>query len=152
VIGPGRFPGGGGFIQGGIAPAAGMSFGMGPPGHDDPEMAKLTQSEHELEQQSHDLIRKYSETEDQQVREKAKTALAEMLDKQFELQNQRRELELRRPQPAVRVVISNSRPADLARDRLRPSVADWRPAETWLHAIEQPRIDPSMPRLLSFNP
>ena len=49
------------------------------PGHDDPEMAKLTQAEHELEQQSHDLIRKYSETEDQQVRDKAKSALREML-------------------------------------------------------------------------
>jgi hypothetical protein len=66
------------------------------PGPDDPEMAKLMQSEHELERQSHDLIRKYSDNEDSQVREKAKTALREMLTKQFGLQNQRRELELKR--------------------------------------------------------
>jgi hypothetical protein len=94
IAGPGGFPGGGGFGQIGVGPAM-IGGGIGP-GPDDPEMAKLMQSEHELDRQSHDLIRKYSETEDQQVREKAKTALREMLNKQFDLQNQRRELELKR--------------------------------------------------------
>jgi hypothetical protein len=90
---PGAMPGGGGFGRAGFGPA--VSFGMGP-GPDDPDMAKLIESEHELDRQSHDLIRKYAETEDQQVREKAKTALREMLNNQFDLQNDRRELELKR--------------------------------------------------------
>ncbi|MEX2140501.1 MAG: hypothetical protein WD894_14655 [Pirellulales bacterium] len=95
IAGPGRHPGGGGFGQIGVGLPMMGGFGMGP-GPDDPDMAKLIQSEHELERQSHDLMRKYSETEDQQVREKAKTALRDILIKQFDLQNQRRELELTR--------------------------------------------------------
>lgn len=101
ISGPGGFPGGRGFGQFRVTEPAHISgpmmggFGMGA-GPDDPDMAKLIQSEHELDQQAHDLIRKYAETEDQQVREKAKAALREMLNKQFELQNERRELELKR--------------------------------------------------------
>ena len=94
VIAPPNVPGRGGAIMSTPAPVS-FTFGAGP-GHDDPEAEKLTRSEHELDQQTRELIAKYAETEDNQVREKAKTQLREMLLKQFTLQNQRRELELRR--------------------------------------------------------
>lgn len=84
-----------GFNQIGAGSSMIGGFGMGP-GPDDPETARLMQQENELDRQSHELIQKYSEAEDPLVREKAKTALREMLIKQFDLQNQRRELELKR--------------------------------------------------------
>jgi hypothetical protein len=85
-------------------PGAGM-FSYAPDGvfgfhaeHDvhDPDMEKINRSVHELEQQSHELMRKYVDTDDAPLREKAKAQLREMLSKQFDLQNQRRSLELTR--------------------------------------------------------
>jgi hypothetical protein len=96
ISAPAPHPGGGGFghVTVGHPP---MMYGFGmDAGADDPDMAKPVQLEHELDRQSHDLIRKYADTEDQQVREKAKVALREMLNKQFDLQNERREMELKR--------------------------------------------------------
>ena len=73
----------------GIGPA----FGSPP---DDPEMAKLTETENALAHESNELIEQYASTEDYQAREKVKTKLRELLAKQFEVQNQRRERELTR--------------------------------------------------------
>ena len=71
-----------------------MGDRLGAPGHDDPEMSKLMQTEHELARQSDDLVRQYSETEDYSQREKLRGQLRELLVKQFEAQQQRREREL----------------------------------------------------------
>jgi hypothetical protein len=81
-----------------VGPSAGMfSYGFHA-GHEvgDPDMEKLNRSVHEIEQQSHELLRKYAETDDAGLKEKAKAQLRDMLTKQFDLQNERRSLELTR--------------------------------------------------------
>jgi predicted RNase H-like nuclease (RuvC/YqgF family) len=68
-------------------------FGFGP-SQDDPEISKLMQTEHELARQSDDLVRQYGDTEDYGQREKLRGQMRELLVKQFEAQQQRREKEL----------------------------------------------------------
>jgi hypothetical protein len=65
-------------------------------GEDDAEIAKLNEAEHELGQQSQQLIADYGQTEDYEKRESLKKQLREVLVKQFDLQRQRRESELSR--------------------------------------------------------
>jgi hypothetical protein len=79
-----RSPGGFATIFAGNAPAA-----------DDPEMAKLIESENALAHESDGLIGQYGATENYQEREKLKTKLREVLAKQFDVQRQRRERELK---------------------------------------------------------
>jgi hypothetical protein len=89
-------PGGGGGIVYQAGPGWGGQmggFGFGP-AQDDPEMSKLMQAEHELEHESHELVRQFGETEDYQKREKLRTQMRELLAKQFDIQRQRREREL----------------------------------------------------------
>jgi len=96
--------GGGGFIRAAGPGGAGnfvfqgpdwaaSAAGIGFVTEDDPEMAKLVQTEHELARQSDDLVRQYGETEDYAAREKLRGQLRELLVKQFEAQQQRRERE-----------------------------------------------------------
>jgi hypothetical protein len=100
-------PQGGGFIRaGGPGGAGGIFYQAGPgwggemggfglgSGQDDPEMAKLIQSEHELARQSDDLVRQYGDNEDYAGREKLRTQLRDLLIKQFNVQQERREREL----------------------------------------------------------
>jgi hypothetical protein len=111
-------PSGGGFIRAGSASAGrpggadvffynkdggptgfgggrgGWGFSFGGDAGDDPEIAKLNESENELAQQSHQLISDYSQTDDYQKRESLKKQLREVLAKQFDAQRQRREKEL----------------------------------------------------------
>jgi hypothetical protein len=100
-------PAGGGFIRaGGPGGAGGIVYQAGPgwggemggfgfgPSQDDPEISKLMQTEHELARQSDDLVRQYGDTEDYGQREKLRGQMRELLVKQFEAQQQRREKEL----------------------------------------------------------
>src|SRR5262249_16126341 len=72
------------------------------PGADDPEMAALAQSEAELAHQSVELSARYASSEDVAEQKKIKAELRETLVKQFDVQKQRRELELARIEERVR--------------------------------------------------
>jgi hypothetical protein len=111
--GGGMMPGGG---MGGPGAPGGMPPGMGPgtdpfqgpPGKggrmfgppmmremDDPEMFKLLKQDMELEQQSRALARDYRNVPEGQ-REKVKKQIVELINKQFDVRQQRRALELKR--------------------------------------------------------
>jgi hypothetical protein len=68
-------------------------FGSNP---DDPEMADLNKSEHELGRKSHELLKEYSATDESSEHERLASELRETLEAQFDLQIKRRELELQR--------------------------------------------------------
>jgi hypothetical protein len=84
------FGGGGGFSMG--QPTL-QFFGSNP---DDPEMADLNKSEHELGRKSHELLKEYSATDESSEHERLASELRETLEAQFDLQIKRRELELQR--------------------------------------------------------
>jgi hypothetical protein len=92
-------------------------FGLGP-GEDDPEMSKLIQSEHELDRQSDDLVKQYGSTEDYSQREKLRTQLRELLVKQFDAQQQRREKELERVEKRISDLRAQMRKRTSARDTI----------------------------------
>jgi hypothetical protein len=96
-------------------------FGLGH-GEDDPEMSKLIQAEHELDRQSDDLVKQYGGTEDYTQREKLRTQLRELLVKQFDAQQQRREKELER----VEKRISDLRAQIKKRTSVRNEIVDRR--------------------------
>jgi hypothetical protein len=78
------------------APNFYYGFSGGPvPTPDDPELVKLIESENQLAHESDELIGQYAATENYQEREKLKTKLREVLSKQFDVQRQRRERELK---------------------------------------------------------
>jgi hypothetical protein len=113
-------PGGGGGIvyQAGPGWAGDMvGYGLGP-GHDDPELSKLIQSEHELDRQSDDLVRQYGATEDYTQREKLRTQLREVLGKQFVAQQQRRERELVRVEERLSKLREQLKKRNSARDTI----------------------------------
>ncbi len=122
--GPGGMVSGFGFGRAGIGPGGEGHLVIEGFGHgsDDPEVEKLARSEHELERQSRELIEKYADSEDAPVREKAKAALREMLNKQFDLQNQRRDLELKR----VEARLSKLREQLAKRSDARTQIVDQR--------------------------
>jgi len=111
---PGGFPGGGAF---GGAPGAGARTGAGggvpgmmPPmgmtmglaADDDPEMTELAQAEAGLAGEASEILAHYSEAETAADRKKIAVELRESLAKQFDVQKQRRELELGRIEEQVR--------------------------------------------------
>jgi hypothetical protein len=55
----------------------------------------LTQKELELERQSHDLARQYGRTESRDEKDKLKDKMAEVLNQQFDAQQQRRKDEIK---------------------------------------------------------
>jgi len=60
----------------------------------DPELDKLLAEEGRLEQEASGLVEEYSRTQDEAQRGKTKAKLAATLEKQFELQQKRRDLEV----------------------------------------------------------
>jgi hypothetical protein len=92
-------------------------FGLGP-GEDDPEMSKLIQAEHELDRQSDDLVKQYGATEDYSQREKLRTQLRELLVKQFDAQQLRREKELERVEKRISDLRAQIKKRTSARDTI----------------------------------
>lgn len=104
----GPLPGGGPMQggPGGVMPPPGMMGGPGGPmGFDmqkrDPEMFKLIKEDMLLEEQSRELAMQYrhASTED---REKIKKQVVEIVTKQFEVRQQRRSLEVKRLEDALK--------------------------------------------------
>jgi hypothetical protein len=62
----------------------------------DPELSKLVSEEAQVEQETAVLIAEYSRSEDEPQRTKTKAKLAATLEKQFDLQQKRRDLEVAR--------------------------------------------------------
>jgi hypothetical protein len=62
----------------------------------DPELGKLLAEEGRIEQETAGLIAEFSRTEDESQRGKTKAKLAATLEKQFDLQQKRRDLEVAR--------------------------------------------------------
>ena len=72
-----------------------MAFG--PMAGMDPEMFKLQQKDMELEEQAHQLVMQYQSPETSKGdREKIKQEVTDVVNKQFEVRQQRRALELKR--------------------------------------------------------
>jgi hypothetical protein len=87
-------------------------------GEDDPELADLTKSEHELSQQSDELMREFSSTEDREKRDSVKRQLREVLAKQFDVQRQRREHELAKVEERLRKLREQLRKRNDARETI----------------------------------
>jgi hypothetical protein len=68
----------------------------------DPEMAKLCNEEAKAEREASRLIRDYAHSDKEEQRDKIKGKLAEVLGKEFDLQQQRRDLELGRLEAQVK--------------------------------------------------
>src|SRR5437899_1660981 len=68
----------------------------GLPEAQDPELGKLLTEERRIESETSTLIAEYSRTEDESQRSKTKAKLAATLEKQFDLQQKRRDLEVAR--------------------------------------------------------
>jgi hypothetical protein len=62
----------------------------------DPEVGKLQHEEAKFDQEAAGLLREFARTENNDQRDKLKTRLADILAKEFDLQQKRRELELTR--------------------------------------------------------
>ncbi|HLJ96683.1 MAG TPA: hypothetical protein VKU02_26155 [Gemmataceae bacterium] len=77
---------------GGYYPAYGYGAGNAP----DPELGKLVGEESRIEHETATLVDEYSRTEDESQRGKIKAKLAANLEKEFELQQKRRDLEVAR--------------------------------------------------------
>ena len=92
---------GGGPRPPGMGGVPGMPFGSGimmTPDMADPEMFKLQREDMELEQQSRELAMQYQQSKaaPKEDREKIKKAVVDVVNKQFEVRQQRRALELKR--------------------------------------------------------
>ena len=74
----------------------------GAPGADDPEMAKHLEEEAGLAHESDELLGRYAASDDAAEQKKIKAELRETLAKQFDVQKERRELELARIEERVR--------------------------------------------------
>jgi hypothetical protein len=93
---PGMMPGG--MRPGGMPMGAGMYGGVPNPWglqQSDPEMFKLQQKDMDLERESRQLASQYQGAEKEE-REKIKKEVANVVDKQFEVRQERRKLELKR--------------------------------------------------------
>lgn len=62
----------------------------------DPELSKVLVEEAKLDQEANSIIEEYAKTEDEGQRSKLKSKLSAALEKQFDLQQKRRELEVTR--------------------------------------------------------
>jgi hypothetical protein len=94
---PGPAPAGPNFVQ--PVPAI-----PGPVATSDPELAKILEDESSLDGQVHDLVGEYAATQDEGKRAAIKAKLAPLLDKQFDLQQKRRELEVARLEAQIKKV------------------------------------------------
>jgi hypothetical protein len=87
-------------FQPGVALGYQTPYGAAPqfgfaPGQSDKEMAKLLGDEARQEQEAARLVQQYSHTEDDGERTKIRSKLAEVLEKQFDLQQKRRDLDIK---------------------------------------------------------
>jgi hypothetical protein len=71
------------------------------PGRGDPEMFKLQKEDMTIEQQVRELAMQYRSAS-KEDREKIKTQVVELVNKQFDIRQQRRELELKRLDEALK--------------------------------------------------
>ncbi len=74
---------------------------VGVPVENDPEMAKLAESEMELAHNADEVLAQFVAAEKAEDQKRLKTELREALAKQFDVQRQRRELELKRIEERV---------------------------------------------------
>jgi hypothetical protein len=97
-------------------PGSGMAMIMAAP--DDPEMAQLAEAEGELARTSEDLLSQYAATDKAEEQKRLKTELRETLAKQFDVQRQRRELELARVEERIKKVREQLKKRNDARDTI----------------------------------
>jgi hypothetical protein len=85
---------------------------------DDPEMNELAQSEAVLANDSAEILARFTEAENAAERKKISAELRETLAKQFDVQRQRRELELARVEERVRKLREQIKKRDDARETI----------------------------------
>ena len=95
----------------------GFSSGAAPQ-KQDPEMAALVQSDFDLAQQSDVALARYSEADDDAERDGIKVELKELLTKQFDVQRQRRQLELARVEERIQRLRGLFKKRDDAREKI----------------------------------
>jgi hypothetical protein len=95
-----------------------MSSAMGSLGGDDPEMAQLAEAEGELARSSEDLLGQYAATDNADEQKRIRAELRDALAKQFDVQRQRRELELARVEERIKKVREQLKKRNDARDTI----------------------------------
>lgn len=125
------------------------------PDANDPEMAKLAETEGELTREAEELLSQYAGSDDAAEQKKLKADLRQALAKQFDVQKQRRELELARIEERVRKLREQLKKRTDAREtivdrRLEQLVNDaeglgWTPGAAGLHDGQQIRVYQSVP-------
>jgi chromosome segregation ATPase len=95
---PGMGPGnpGGLMGRGGVGPGMPGMRGFDQLRESDPEMAKLAEADMELERQTQEVSEQFHRAPGGEAREKLKQELTELVDKHFEVRQERRELEIKR--------------------------------------------------------
>ena len=108
-----------------VAPGYGQFYFAGPgggayaaPADDDPEMTKLANDEAALAHQSQEIVSRYTESENEIEQKTIKAELREALAKQFDVQRERRELELKRIEERVRKLRDQIKKRNDARDTI----------------------------------
>ncbi|HLJ10470.1 MAG TPA: hypothetical protein VKU82_04740 [Planctomycetaceae bacterium] len=110
-----------------LAPSAGYGQPMmvGQPGtawyappDDDPEMRKLANDEAALAHESQEMVSRYTESDNADEQKKIKGELRDALAKQFDVQRERRELELTRIEERVRKLREQIKKRNDARDTI----------------------------------
>jgi len=125
------------------------------PDANDPEMARLAETEGELTREAEELLSQYAGSDDAAEQKKLKADLRQALAKQFDVQKQRRELELVRIEERVRKLREQIKKRTDAREtiidrRLEQLVNDaeglgWTPGAAGLHDGQQIRVYQSVP-------
>lgn len=88
------------------------------PTEEDPEMAKLAAAEGELARKSEELLAEYATADKPDEQKRLKSELREALAKQFDVQRERRELELARVEERIRKAREQIRKRNDARDTI----------------------------------
>ena len=98
----------------------GMMGGMmsGPPSENDPEMAEFAEAEMELAHYADQVLSLYVAADKADDQKRLKTDLRDMLTKQFDVQRQRRELELSRIEERVKKLRDQIKKRNDARDTI----------------------------------
>jgi hypothetical protein len=81
-----------------------MMGAMASPADDDPEMAKLAVAEAELADSSEALLSQYAAADKPDEQKRLKAEIRDALEKQFDVQHERRELELARVEDRIKKV------------------------------------------------
>jgi hypothetical protein len=102
----------------GSGPIGMGAAGMGGAMDDDPEMTELAQSENALAGEASEIIARYGETDNAAEQKVLAAELRQVLAKQFDVQKQRRELELARIEERVRRLREQIKKRDEARETI----------------------------------